>query len=95
VPIPADALAAILAAINERIENKQRPCPICGQLAWALHEGGFVTLVLAEKPLELALRGQGLPLVVLGCQNCGNTVLINLYTLGLEELVDRLAATDG
>jgi ribosomal protein S27AE len=95
VAIPPDVLDEILAALNERLDNKTRPCPICGQLAWGLEKGGFVTVVLTDKPLKLALGGKGLPLVVLGCQNCGNSVLINLYTLGLGDLIDRLAVSDG
>lgn len=90
MPIPGEDVLAIGAALKAKGVGSDSPCPLCGQRRLALNVGGFVTLTLSDQPLNIGLSGPGFPLAALVCQNCGNTMLLNLYTLGLTEMVERL-----
>lgn len=65
-------------------------CPICRTKQFAV--GEFVPLPTAPNPLgNLNPYGQQqvLPCVSLTCQNCGNTMLVNLLVLGFPDSVLR------
>ncbi len=77
------AYAVDLGKLNLAISNKIRMCPACqkqGSLSVMptlmelreFHNGDFV---LGGTPI--------IPLAVLTCSNCGNTLLINALTTGL------------
>ena len=66
--------------IVEILNSKIRGCQACGQ------QGSWRLMFDA---LFVPLRGgvQSLPCVVLICQNCGNTQLHHVFTLGLGPLL--------
>lgn len=81
---PEDS-ARILQAIQERVPNVA-PCAVCGTRNFTLGEG-FVRLDLSElHSSAIRIGGPALPSVALVCQNCGNTILLNLIVLGLTDL---------
>jgi len=79
--------ARIFAAVRAKFPNGRiGPCSLCGTLEWRLSEG-YVSLALQKEPLMLTLGGTILPSVVITCKNCGNTHLLNLRALGLDDLL--------
>ena len=77
----------IITRIVERLPDKRMPnCPICTKNNWELARG-FVSLSLSEDPRQAALGGTMLPCAVIVCRVCGNTVLMNLIALELDEIV--------
>jgi hypothetical protein len=76
----------IITALRERLpEHKLSPCGICGTNAWSIHNG-YVRLSIQKDLIGVQLGGSAFPLIALICTNCGNTHLLNLKVLGLEEL---------
>ena len=76
----------ILAAIDERLpEGRVGPCPICGTTDWKL-ASGFVVLKVEARVRGMAFGGPAIPCAAIVCKNCGNTHLMNLVVLGLEDL---------
>lgn len=67
------------------------PCWFCGDSRWTLADG-FVTLLLSYGANPFQPSGDRLPSLALVCGNCGNTVLLNLVVLGLEDLVGAFPA---
>jgi hypothetical protein len=88
--LPIEVLTEIGTALNQRGVGSANPCPVCGQRTLTLNGEGFITLAVSEHPLDISLGGRGFPLIPLVCGNCGNTILINLYNIGLGEVVERL-----
>ena len=69
--------------LNQFLGDKMGPCPLCRKLH---------TFVLAPTLMELREFREGglvvgdtpiMPLAVLTCNNCGNTVLINALVTGV------------
>jgi len=56
-------------------------CPMCGTKRWEL--SGHVTLTLSDAPGAMVIGGPVLPCIAAVCQNCGNTVLVNLVAAKL------------
>ena len=54
------------------------PCPLCGQRAW----GWGPDLVVVSTPRHDVRY----PLLVLLCSNCGNTMLLNVYMIGIADI---------
>jgi len=88
MPIPPGDLAEILGVISQRFGGA-RLCPVCEKANLSLNDAGFVTVQVVDRPLQF-FAGRGYPCVSMVCVNCGNTVLLNLYNLGLSALVERL-----
>ena len=82
-----DARSQILAAVGSRMETAS--CQLCRANSWTLADG-FVSLGLQEDFASFQVGGPALPCVALVCNNCGNTCLINLMTIGLQHLTDRV-----
>ena len=68
-------------------------CQLCEHNDWNLESmPAFVTLWdvgLGKSAIVSSPQLQGLPLVVLTCKNCGNTLFANTMVLGLGDLVER------
>ena len=63
-------------------------CPICGNRNFNLNPTGLVYLVLQPIPVQrLQIGGASLPSIVLTCDNCGNTQLLNALVLGLDDVL--------
>lgn len=67
-----------LDKLNESISKKIGKCPLCG----ALHSFTAMQEIMELRQFlygDIAIGGKMtiLPLVILTCSNCGNTVLIN------------------
>jgi hypothetical protein len=60
-------------------------CPVCQTSHWNIGDG-FVRLVLQNEPTKIMLSGPSYPLVPLLCVNCGNTQLLNAFTLGVADM---------
>jgi hypothetical protein len=62
-------------------------CFLCGTRDWQLGDG-IVNLRLSDQAGgELVSGGRVLPSIPLLCTNCGNTVLLNVFTTGLGDLL--------
>jgi hypothetical protein len=62
-------------------------CFLCGTRDWQLGDG-IVNLMLSDQAGgELVGGGRVLPSVPLVCTNCGNTVLLNVFTISLGDLL--------
>lgn len=81
----ADAHSVDTNKLNQFLGNKMGPCPLCRKLH---------TFVLAPTLMELREFREGglvvgdtpiMPLAVLTCNYCGNTVLINALVAGVLE----------
>lgn len=86
MPNAPEISARIIQAINEKAA-RPLSCSWCGTNKFTLTDG-YVSLVIQDFGATLLqLGGQALPAVALTCQQCGNTVLLNLITLGLGDLL--------
>lgn len=77
----AEALR-IQAALNERW-GADRKCPMCDRSDFIIVDRYY--LKLGAKPLELFANTILMPSAVIVCRHCGNTIVINLTVLGIEE----------
>ncbi len=76
----------IIAAFREKAPAF-KACPVCGKKAFSLQDG-MIPLTVQKEPGVMSIGGPSLPCVGLICDNCGNTVLINLMILGLRHLLE-------
>lgn len=85
-PYTADELARIQTALAERAP-KFGSCPLCGTDNWAVAPG-LVDLDLRSNLSsgKVIVGGPSYPNLVFICNRCGNTVLMNVFTLGLHDL---------
>jgi hypothetical protein len=79
----------IIETIQQRAQGLGS-CTLCNRAQWVL-ANGLVILSLSENLEEVSLGGPSLPCAALVCQNCGNTLLINLVTLGLTDAIRSAA----
>lgn len=84
------------ALILEKLHKSptQTPCSVCGSETWVLHETLYMMQEYDPSPNP---AGFTMPLVVVMCQSCGNTKLLNAVRLNLfsgpiEEI--QMASTD-
>lgn len=70
----------IIHWLNEKWRGSKF-CPICGSSNWAV--GEILGEIREFKGGALVLPGQLFPLVVVTCQTCGNTVLLNAIVAGI------------
>lgn len=85
-----EVLQRIIDVYRSRVGGEGFVCPLCKQNSWNL--GFYVPLSVSDSPKQVQLGGRILPLAALSCNNCGNTHLINLLTLGFS--LDDLTAMD-
>lgn len=77
----------VLDAINAKMGEVIRTCPICGTSNWGIQGNGLVYLQLVPPGTQgLVIGGVSLPNVVVMCQHCGNTVMLNVFVLGVADL---------
>jgi hypothetical protein len=76
----------ILKRLAERLPGgAPGACSLCGTSDWTLN--GYVSLGVQDRPSgAIFMGGPILPLVTFACTNCGNTHLLNLLLLGLDDL---------
>lgn len=79
--------------VGHRLAAKGGPrnCPICNRRDWVV--GELLTQNSSHAPLQAGPFGAPtVPLISVWCQNCGNTMLINLFALDFsEEELSRLS----
>ena len=88
MPFTEDQNARIIAAV-EKVAGRNLACWICRNETWQLVDG------VINQPLHdindpfssLRPSGPALPSIAVICTRCGNTVYLNLFTLGLGDLV--------
>ena len=79
----------IVAAIRERVPEIAK-CAACGHDQWTLADG-LVRLTLQKERGVVVVGGRNMPCVALICKRCGNTLLLNMIVLGLEDLTTKKA----
>lgn len=85
MPLTPQQQSQIITAFNQRIGGYTRPCAVCGATQYTLADG-FLWFQLKSSLPALQLGGPGIPCVAIVCNNCGNTLFLNLITLGLQHL---------
>jgi hypothetical protein len=81
------ALMITAASINQQMRDRinhfwgrvPRQCQVCGNFNWSVEENLAQLHVLASMP---HMQPSVFPLVVITCQVCGNTILLNALKLG-------------
>lgn len=78
----------IIQKLNE--QQLYPSCPRCAPRSstWTLVDG-YVALPIQKNFRSFNTFGQTLPCIALVCNNCGNTQLINLISIGLRELIEE------
>lgn len=88
VPMSPENRTRILAAIQEKAPT-QGNCTVCGSPTFTLADG-FLSLTVTDNAVAPIGSPPRLPSVALICSKCGNTVILNLFRLGLGDLVDQV-----
>jgi hypothetical protein len=91
--MPQEIQQRILLAIQARAPAMSG-CPVCRVGRWTLIDG-IVKLPVITDPKQfpnVVLGGATLPTVALVCNNCGNTIFMNLMVLGLTDLTEAKAS---
>ena len=88
-----ELLDRIAASIKDKTGGVVSTCPMCGHDEWTLADGYAAIAVGAAPNSTAPYRGGGqvLPCAVVVCDTCGNTVFLNLYRLGLADLIPEIA----
>lgn len=60
-------------------------CPMCHGNTWGFSEDKIVTPIQLNEDRSYKFNGKVLPLVVLTCEKCGNTVFVNALKIGALE----------
>ena len=76
----------IVDVINERVPGGLR-CPVCHTHVFTMADGPAVLIVRERNTLQDF--DSGLPCVAVACNQCGNTLLLSLYKLGLGDLAKQ------
>ena len=93
MPFSPDVYNRIVEALRSR--NLLTPgsatslCALCGDNRWALADGLF-NFQSAYPNTAFEPQGPYYPFLALICQNCGNTLFINVINLGLGEIAGYL-----
>ena len=61
-------------------------CPVCGTKEWNVVDD-MVRLTLQPNPRGVTPTGSSLPLIALICLNCGNTQVLNVFILGVGDIL--------
>jgi hypothetical protein len=89
MPFSPDVFQRIITAVaakNVRTPGIVPDCSFCGHPRWTVGDG-FVTFYLTYGYSPFQPGGNTLPSLALICQNCGNTVFLNILMLGLGDLI--------
>jgi hypothetical protein len=97
MPFDPQTFQLILARITERLQALGRGpapvCPICGTSNWTVADGIATTQLTYGSSPFVPPANQISSLVII-CQQCGNTIFLNLLVLGLGELVGLYSQQD-
>jgi hypothetical protein len=66
--------------LNQLWGNRPKHCSVCGSFSWNVEESIAELHLLTTLPQLVS--PQVIPLVVITCQTCGNTLLLNALKLG-------------
>jgi hypothetical protein len=94
-PFTDEELEEINRAIREHAPQFNK-CPLCSTDNWSVAPG-FVALTIQPQRTSgsvLLAGGHNLPNLAFSCNTCGYTILMNVYTLGLEKLVGLVRRTE-
>lgn len=85
MPTRSEVEATLQGALSARLKGDVR-CTLCGRAEWVVGPE-FVLLPLQANPFDGAVQigGPSLPLMPMTCAHCGNTHLLNLIALGLDD----------
>ena len=74
---------ALMSKLAAHLQKKWATsvCPMCRANSWEVH--GHIAFFLADAPAQLPIGAPTLPCAAVVCQNCGNTIFVNLVALGL------------
>lgn len=86
MPFTHDQKDRVISAVSAKAPTLGA-CPVCAHPEWTLADG-FIFLAIQEPSGPVVLGGPSMPCVALVCNNCGNTVLLNVMTLGLRDMLD-------
>lgn len=76
----------ILAVFQRRTRIPEAgACPLCRHKAWTVADG-IINLNIGATSSDPLFPVAVVPCVALVCGNCGHTELLNLFTLGLEDI---------
>jgi hypothetical protein len=80
----------IIEAVKAKAAPEIGKCSVCGHDEWSV-QNGFSAVLLTDTPAPFwpyagqFVAQQSLPSAVLICTTCGNTLLLNLFVLGVYE----------
>ena len=78
------------AAIQDALSKKAPlggACPICSTNDWQIGSRLVIVPVAPVAGLTMLGAGASLPSIPLICKNCGNTVLLNAFFLGVGDVL--------
>ena len=81
MPTKEEIVKRIIAAIQEKIGDREITCSVCGEHSWIVGYH-YIVLTGSDEPNSLRTGEEALPLIPVGCKKCGNTLFMNLLGLG-------------
>ncbi len=75
----------ILSALQEKLKGRKMSCLLCGVSKWQISERLGKLYAVELENFSNDLGRSGFPLLVLTCDNCGFSLLVNLISLGLAD----------
>jgi len=60
-------------------------CPLCHNQEWTA-TAGIAVIQGSERADTTVVVDQGLPAIPLVCKRCGNTLFLNIFVLGVQDL---------
>ena len=82
-----DNTRRILDALKEKLGDRLLQCPISGDTRWVIQNYFAVVPATENFPLTApaGILAHSFPLVVLMCENCGYSLMFNLFGLGIAD----------
>ena len=88
VPLDTGKQLLIIDAINRRLSPRSLVCPISGDSNWTV-DAYIAALPVTDAPPGVRYGiGSYYPLAVITCGTCGYTHLVNLFKLGLADVLN-------
>ena|SRR2546426_8451818 len=79
-----DQKRAILDVLQAKLPSVK--CPLCGVSQFTL--ANDLTFIVGQTDLNsVQLSGPGYPAVLIICRNCGNTHQLNIFVLGVADIL--------
>ena len=81
------AIGQRIAEAIKKVAPKAK-CPLCQTEKFTLANAFFLFPVQNELPQKsFVIGGPGMPCVAITCTTCGNTFFLNIFSLGLADLM--------